>query len=160
MLCQGSELVSSLTKRDSPLGLYLVDGGYGFFLNADLMDLGASLLEFRDAEVVHVQYAPAPYSGVIPKELRTELDLLCSKHPHIERVYLSELISEKGSYGSSFIVVGDHDASPVNVQELLSIIATRVGVTDWKGTVTWIEEGEGEEILRRNHIDLVYARKK
>jgi hypothetical protein len=157
MLCQGSELVSSLTKRDSQLGLYLVDGGYGFFLNADMMALGATLLGFRDAEVIHVQYSPTPYSGVIPKELRTELDLLCSKHPHIERVYLSEIITGDVSHGSSFIIVGDHEASPVNVQELLSVIAQRVGVADWRGNVCWIDQGE--EILRRNHIDLVYAQK-
>lgn len=159
MLCQGSDLISSLTHRDTELGLHLVDSGYGFFLSADMIGLGASLLEFKDAEVEHVEYMPAPYAGNIPAQLRSELNLLLSKHPHIERVYLCEIVSAESSEGSCFIVVGDHEASPVNVQELISVIATRVGVAEWKGTVTWIEAGESEEILRRNHIDLVYARK-
>ena len=160
MLCQGSDLVSSLARREPELGLYLVDGESGYFLNAEMMELGASLLEFQGCEIEHVQCATIPYSGVIPKQLRTELALLCSKHPHIERVYLSEIITGDVSHGSSFIIVGDHEASPVNVQELLSVIALRVGVADWRGNVSWIDQGEGEEILRRNHIDLVYAQKR
>lgn len=160
MLCQGSDLLSSLTNRGTELGLHLVDRGYGFFLSADMMGLGAGLLDFDSAEVDYVQYAPIPYSSVIPHQLRTELELLCSKHPHIERVYLGEILSAEGSKGSCLIVVGDHDASPVNVQDLISVIATKVGIADWNGVVSWIDEGEGEEILRRNHIDLVYERKR
>lgn len=159
MLCQGSDLLSTLARRDPPLGLYLVDGAQGFFLNADVMGLGASILNFKDADIEHVQYAPTPYSAEIPQQLRRELDLFCSKHAHIQRVYLSDILSEKGDLGASFIIVGDHNASPVNVQDILSVIAGRVGIADWKGTITWIDGGEGEEILRRNKIDLVYDRK-
>lgn len=159
MLCQGSDLVATLTKREPLLGLYLVDGGEGYFLNAEVMSVGSGILDFKNAEVEHVQYAPTPYSGAIPRQLRTELNLLCSKHPHIERVYLSDIIAAKGPQGAAFVIVGDHEASPVNVQDILSAIATRCGLADWRGTITWIDGGEGEEILRRNHIDLVYSRK-
>jgi hypothetical protein len=159
MLCQGDHLLSTLVKRESPLGLYLVDGDHGYFLNADLMGIGSTILNFQDAEVEHIQYAPAPYSAVIPQQLRTELDLFCSRHPHIQRIYLSEILSERGAHGATFIIVGDHDASPVNVQDILSVIACRVGLADWKGTITWIDADDGEDILRRNKIDLVYSRK-
>jgi hypothetical protein len=86
--------------------------------------------------------------------------MFCSKHPHIERVYLSEVVSEKGGLGSALIIVGDHAGSPVNVQDILCVIANRVGLVDWRGTITWIDEESGEEILRRNEIDLVYSRAK
>ncbi len=160
MLCQGEDLISTLIKRDPVLGLYLVDGSNGFFLNSELMHIGASILDFGSAPIEHVQYAPSPYSGPIPKELRTELEMFCSKHPHIERVYLSEVVSEKGGLGSALIIVGDHAGSPVNVQDILCVIADRVGLVDWRGTITWIDKESGEEILRRNEIDLVYSRAK
>jgi hypothetical protein len=159
MMCQGNDLVSTLVKRDPPLGLYLVDEGNGYFLNADLMAIGATILDFKSAEVEHIQYAPSPYTAPIPKQLLTELALFCSQHPHIERIYLSEILSEKGSHGASFIIVGDHQASRVNVQDILSVIADRVGVVDWKGTITWIKQEDGEDILRRKNIDLVYSQK-
>lgn len=159
MSCRGGDLLSTLCKRDPALGLYLVDSGHGFFLNADVMRIGASLLDFEKAEVEHVQYAPSPYGGPIPRELRTELDLFCSQHPHIERVYLSEVVSQKGPLGAAFIIVGDHAASRVNVQDILCVIADRAGLIDWKGIITWIEKDDGEDVLRRNNIDLVYARK-
>lgn len=160
MLCQGTDLLSTLTRREPALGLYLVDGAQGYFLNSDVMGVGAGILDFNNVEVEHVQYAPTPYSGTIPRQLLTELNLLCSKHPHIERVYLSDIIAAKGPQGAAFIIVGDHEASPVNVQDILSAIASRCGVADWRGTITWIDGGEGEEILQRNHIDLVYSRKR
>jgi len=158
MLCKGSDVVTTLIQQETPLGLYLVDGQQGYFLNAKVLRIGAGILSYQDSDIEHVECSPAQYGGEISKQLRRELELLCSKHPHIERVYLADISSSQESHGSSFIIVGDYSASPVNIQDLLCVIAEKFDILNWRGMVTWIDK-EGEEFMRQNDIDLVYARK-
>lgn len=160
MLCRGDHLLETLGRRELPLGLYIVDNGQGYYLNSQIVDIGRSILDFEDAEVSKVQYAPMPFSGTISRELLTELKLFCSQHKHIERLYLCEIQASSGAVEPTLIIVGDHMASPVNVQELLSVIAANAHIPNWKGSIMWIGPGEGEDTLMQNEIDQVYAKKK
>jgi hypothetical protein len=156
--CKGLELLTTLTRRDTGLGLYIIDAEQGYCLGPDLVSMGVGLTNFRDAEVVSVQYAPSVYTGTISRDLRSELSLFCSQHPHIEKIYLCEVKGVRDRPETLMAIVGDSDASDFNVQDVLVVIGAKTGLIDWYGNITWVRADESEEFFLQHGIDCVYER--
>lgn len=158
--CRGEELLATIARREGDLGLYIVDDESGYFLGSNLVNVGVGLLNFNEAETVSVQYTPSRFSGTIPREFCTEVELLCRNYPHIERVYICDLPSTNGRRETLLAIVGDSDASSENVQDILAMIASKKGIGDWYGNVTWIAADDSEQFMIRHEIDCVYDRRK
>jgi hypothetical protein len=157
--CKGADLLLSLMHREVPLGLYIIDADQGYYFGPDLVMMGLSLTNFKEAETIPVQYSPTRYSATIPEDFITEVGIVCSQHPHIEKVYLCEVQGVKGRPEALLAILGDSEASDENVQDPLAVIAARMGILDWHNNVTWIEVGENEEYMIRYGIDCIYEKR-
>jgi hypothetical protein len=152
----GLDLLQILCAQESTLGLEIIAPSFDKLVDPYWVEIMARVHETDTSSISRHDYHLIPYGGTVPKELERQLRLFCQQHPHIERLYICDDVTEPEKSDAILVIVGDRQASTINIPDLIGEVALRIGLDGWSGDVAWVLP-QDEENLRRLGLDPIYA---
>lgn len=135
---RGLDLLQILCTQTPTLGLEIVSTSADKLVAPSWVEIMARVREAESTPIDNHEYQLVEYAGTISRDLRHQLGLFCGQHPHIEQVYICDKVTSEPDPETLLVLVGDRNASRVNIADLIGQVVLRVGLEGWFGKIAWI----------------------
>lgn len=145
---RGLDLLQILCTQTPTLGLEIVSSSADKLVDPSWVEIMARVREAESTAVDNHEYHLVEYDGVISRELRQQLDLFCGQHAHIQQLYICDKVTSDPEPETLLVIVGDRNASSVNIADLIGEVVLRTGLEGWAGEIAWIHTGQTASMER------------